>query len=124
MTTPATDEARSALRASMALDGHPLRKESAVPTPPEQEDQGALRFPSVTVDFKIPLPWLLSGAGVLLWGLIAMYFQLRGVSESVDELKASVKTNNVTTIQFAQEQAILKFRVEKLEAEQARADRK
>ncbi|HYE71195.1 MAG TPA: hypothetical protein VD932_06715 [Aquabacterium sp.] len=79
-------------------------------------DEGQARLPRVVVDFKLPLPWLIGGALVIAWGLISMFFKLSAVSENVDELKATVKASTAVTTQFAGEQALIKYRVEKLEA--------
>ncbi|HEY0915658.1 MAG TPA: hypothetical protein VGE22_12375 [Solimonas sp.] len=81
------------------------------------EGQPTVRLPRVVVDFKIPLPWLLGGAVAVLWGLITMYFQLMNLTASVEEMKATVKANNNSTLQFASELALAKFRIEKLEGE-------
>jgi len=87
------------------------------------EDAGSVRLPSVAVEFKLPLPWLLAGAVAVLWGVVQMYFQLQSVSENVKQLQADVKVNNATTMQFAVEQALIRQRVEKLERDKERFDR-
>ncbi len=70
------------------------------------------------VDFRIPLPWLLSGAIVVLWALISMYFELKQVSNNVSELQITVKSGNSQAVTLAGEQALLRYRVENLEAAQ------
>jgi len=69
------------------------------------------------IDFRIPLPWLLTGfvAGVSI--LVAMYFQLQNVSEKLVSLQIEVKAGNSSYAALASEVALLKFRVEGLEAE-------
>lgn len=83
-----------------------------------QEDarETSVRFPRMSLDFKLPLPWVLSGAISVLWGLIGMWFKLSSVSDSVEEMKVAVKANNLTTVQYASEQTLIKYRLEKLEA--------
>jgi hypothetical protein len=70
------------------------------------------------VDFRIPLPWLLSGAAIVLWALISMYFELKQVSANVNELQVTVKSGNSQAVTLAGEQALLRYRVENLEAAQ------
>lgn len=72
------------------------------------------------VDFRIPLPWLLSGAVVLGWGLITMYFQLQTLTEKLAELQIAVKVGNGQSSTVAGEIALLKFRMDALEADAKR----
>ena len=81
------------------------------------ENEATGRLPRVVVDFKIPLPWLLAAAGAIFWGLIGMWFKLAALGESVAELQIAVKAGTATTIQYASEQTIIKYRLEKLEAD-------
>lgn len=89
----------------------------------EQQKAQQMRLPRVVVDFKIPLPWLLGGAGVLFWGLIGMWFKLAALAENVAELQINVKAGTATTIQYASEQTLIKYRLEKLEAERERGSK-
>lgn len=97
-----------------------------MPPAPNESESTQVRLPRVAVEFKIPLQWLLGLAGVLLWGLVSMYFKLGSLDENVAELKQSVKTFNAQTNQFAMEQALIRQRVDKLERDKdrERADRK
>lgn len=90
--------------------------------PPSNNENG-VALPRVSIDFKLPLWGLVSIAIAMGSYQVSMYFQLARVGEDVTELKAAVKASNSATIQFAQEQALLKYRVEKLEAEQPRGTR-
>ena len=92
-------------------------------TRPDDEAGQQMRLPRVVVDFKIPLPWLLGGTGVLFWGLIGMWFKLAALDESVAELQIAVKAGTATTIQYASEQTLIKYRLEKLEAERDRVSK-
>lgn len=69
------------------------------------------------VDFRIPLPWLLGGfiAGVAI--LTSMYFQMQRMSEALQDLQVAVKAGNVANSTFAGEIALLKFRMDSLEAD-------
>lgn len=87
---------------------------------PQQYNDGEVRLPRVSIDPRLPLWGLLGAAAALVMGLVGMYYQLDQVGKDVIELKATVRANNAETIKFAQEQALLKFRVEKLEQEKAR----
>lgn len=69
------------------------------------------------VDFHIPLPWLLGGFIVACGSLIGMYYQLQAVSEKLVALQIDVKAGNSSYATLAGEMALLKFRVEGLEAE-------
>lgn len=84
------------------------------------QDESTGRLPRVVVDFRIPLPWLLGGAGVMFWGLVGMWFKLAALTDNVNELQIAVKTGTETTIQYASEQTLIKYRIEKLEAERER----
>lgn len=87
------------------------------------ENEATGRLPRVVVDFKIPLPWLLAAAGSIFWGLIGMWFKLAALSESVAELQIAVKAGTATTIQYESEQTLIKYRLEKLEAERDRVSK-
>lgn len=87
----------------------------------DQQEESTGRLPRVVVDFRIPLPWLLAGAMTVLWGLVGMWFKLAALSESVTELRVAVKAGTATTIQYASEQTLIKYRLEKLEAAGERA---
>lgn len=84
------------------------------------QDESTGRLPRVVVDFRIPLPWLLGGAGVMFWGLVGMWFKLAALTDNVNELQIAVKAGTATTIQYASEQTLIKYRIEKLEAERER----
>jgi hypothetical protein len=94
-------------------DEHFNEREAAMP--PAPIDEGQARLPRVTVDLKIPLWGLASAAVIVVWGLVSMYFKLTNVSESVISMQADVRAFNAATTQFASEQALIKYRVEKLE---------
>lgn len=84
---------------------------------PSQTDEGMAKLPRVSIDLKIPLWGIMGVVGTAALVAAFMYFTLVRVAEDVIELKATMKSSNAQTIQFAQEQALIKFRVEKLEAE-------
>lgn len=77
----------------------------------EKEAEGVSRF----IDYKLPLPWLLSSAGVITFTLIAMFFKLERLGEDVTEMKASVRAGSAVSSTVQNEVAILRFRVESLE---------
>ena len=68
------------------------------------------------VDFRIPLPWLLGGFLIGVSALIGMYYQLQSVSEQLRDVQVTLKANNTSLVQLAADQALLKYRIEKLEA--------
>lgn len=112
------------LRDSMRREGLTLKKGADVPPSHNDHERGPVKLPRVGVDFTITLPWLLGATGVLLWGLISMYFQLMDVSKSLEQLKQDVRSSNQTTIQLAKDQAVIAFRLDKLEHDRERDDRK
>lgn len=69
------------------------------------------------VDFRIPLPWLLGGFAVALWAAVNMYFQLQRVTESLVLVQIEVKSGNTSVSTLAGEVALLKYRVEGIEAD-------
>lgn len=106
----AEDQARAALRESMRINGD-VRKGRDVDT----RDDG-MRLPRVKIDLSIPVWGLATGGVVVVWGLVSMYFTLQDVSGKVSDLQATVRASNTATIQLASDQALLKYRVEKLES--------
>lgn len=85
-------------------------------TEEERAPDGAVALMRM-VDFRIPLPWLLGGFIVACGSLIGMYYQLQAVSEKLVALQIDVKAGNSSYATLAGEMALLKFRVEGLEAE-------
>lgn len=89
-----------------------------------QPDDGAVKLPRVSIDFKIPLPWLIGGAAFIVTGLVSMYYQQLQIAENVMELKTSMKTTNAMTTQLVTDQAIMKYRLEKLEHDKQQGERR
>lgn len=83
---------------------------------PPKEHDNTYQFPRVSMDLKVPLWGVMGvvGTGALIAAF--MYFQLARIAEDVIELKATLKASNAQTIELAREQAITKFRVDKLES--------
>jgi fumarate reductase subunit D len=81
---------------------------------------GELRV-SRMIDFKIPLWSILSAFFFLALLIGGMYFQLNRLSEDMADLKITVKAGNTSTTTVQGELAILRFRVETLEAERRAA---
>lgn len=91
---------------------------------------GELTSQKVTkvIDMKLPLTWLLSVAGLILSGGFGLYFQIMGQSETLKavkddlkDVKISVQSGNQATATVQGELAILKFRIENLEADRRAA---
>lgn len=81
---------------------------------------GELRV-SRMIDMKLPLPWLLSVAGALALALAGIFFKVGKLQEDTAELKIEVKAGNSSTATVQGELAILRFRIETLEAERRAA---
>lgn len=75
-------------------------------------------LPRITrvIDMKLPLNWLLTVAFSLALLIGGMYFQLRQLSEDMVDLKIVVKAGNGSQATIQGELAIMKFRIENLEA--------
>lgn len=69
------------------------------------------------VDFKIPLPWLLSGVIACLWSLISMWFGIQQLVGTVNDLQITVKSGNTSVSVLSSEMALQKFRLDKLEVD-------
>ena len=80
------------------------------------EQQQDLKVTRV-IDFRIPLPWLLSGGIVVGWALVSMYFSINQLLRDVGELQITVKAGNSQATTIAGDIALLRFRIENLEAE-------
>ena len=76
------------------------------------------------IDMKLPLTWLLSVGAVIVVGGFGLYHQLgsqgetlKAVQGDIKDLRIAVQSGNQATTTLAGEIAILKFRVENLEAD-------
>jgi hypothetical protein len=89
-------------------------------------DQGIEKTPEAAValmrmvDFKIPLVWLLGGFASAVMLLASMYYQLQEVSRGMAALQISVNAGNNQSVTLAGEIALIKFRMEHVEADLAR----
>lgn len=80
---------------------------------------GDLLSPKVTrvIDMKLPLTWLLAVAASIIGGGFSLYYKLDRLSEDVTDMKISVKTGNQATATVQGEIAILRYRIENIEAD-------
>ena len=69
------------------------------------------------IDFRIPLPYLLSGFFGLAFTLVSMYFSLNQLLREVGDLQITVKAGNAQSVTLAGEQALLRFRMENIEGD-------
>lgn len=72
---------------------------------------------SRVIDFRIPLPWLLGVMGVVGWGLVSMWFMVNQLTSDVSDLQITVKAGNGQAVTVAGELALLRYRVENIEAD-------
>lgn len=72
---------------------------------------------SRVIDLRIPLPWLLGVAGVVGWGLVSMWFMVNQLTRDVSDLQITVKAGNGQAVTVAGELALLRYRVENIEAD-------
>ena len=80
------------------------------------EQQQDLKVTRV-IDFRIPLPWLLGILITLGGGLVTMYFDVKQLVRDVGDLQITVKAGNSQATTIAGEIALLRYRVENLEAD-------
>lgn len=81
-----------------------------------EEQQPDLKVTRV-IDFRIPLPWLLSGLVVVGWALVSMWFMVNQLVRDVGDLQITVKAGNSQATTISGEIALLRYRVENLEAD-------
>lgn len=75
------------------------------------------------IDFRIPLPWLLGIGMAVGWALVSMWFSVNQLVRDVADLQITVKAGNTQATTVAGELALLRFRVENLEAAQRQPQR-
>lgn len=68
------------------------------------------------IDFRIPLPWLLGICMAVGWALVSMWFSVNQLVRDVADLQITVKAGNTQATTVAGEIALLRFRIENLEA--------
>lgn len=78
---------------------------------------GELSRLSRVIDLKLPLTWLLGVAFAVAAAFASMYFKLGQLGEDMTDLKISVKSGNSQATTIQGELAIMKFRIENLEAD-------
>jgi hypothetical protein len=83
---------------------------------------------SKVIDLKLPLTWLLGVAAMIIGGGFGLYHQvgsqgevLKELKDQLKDLKITVNTGNSQAATIQGEIAILKFRIENLEAEKRAA---
>ena len=69
------------------------------------------------IDMKLPLPWLLGAAFAFAAAFASMFFKLDELGRDVSDLKITVKAGNNQASTVQGELAILKFRIENIEAD-------
>ncbi len=69
------------------------------------------------LDFRIPLPWLLTCLGTLSFVLVSMWVSLNQLVRDVGELQGTVKAGNTQAAAVLTDILLLKMRVDMLETE-------
>ncbi|WP_431276289.1 hypothetical protein ACQ858_08550 [Variovorax ureilyticus] len=90
---------------------------------PPDTQPGDLPRVSRIIDMKLPLQWLLGVAGLIAAAFVSTYYQVGQMREDMAELKATVKAGNAQQGAVQSEIAILRYRVENLEADKKAAAR-
>lgn len=80
-------------------------------------------LPRITrvIDMKLPLTWLIGGAFSFACVFAGMYFKLGQLGEDMTDLKIAMKAGNGSQATIQGELAILKFRIENIEADRKAA---
>lgn len=86
----------------------------------DQDNQALPERITRIVDFRIPLPYLLTGVVIVVWALIGQYFAMQQLQRDVQELQITIKAGNSQSVTLAGELALVKFRLENLENERGR----
>ena len=73
------------------------------------------------IDMKLPLHWLLGLAFGAFAAFASIYFQVGKLGEDMTDLKITVKAGNGQAATIQGELAILKFRIENIEADKRAA---
>lgn len=74
------------------------------------------RRPQKVIDMKLPLPWLIGTAASIIGAFALLYSNVDRLVRDVNELQATVRAGNVQSSATVGEIALLKYRVESLEA--------
>ena len=85
-----------------------------------EENQPIERRVARVIDMKIRIEYLIGGVIFVSWAFISMYFAVQTLIESVGDLKIAVKSGNVSSNVLAGEVALVKFRLDNIEAQQVR----
>lgn len=72
---------------------------------------------SRVIDFRVPLLWLLGVMSAVGWGLVSMWFMVNQLTRDVSDLQITVKAGNGQAVTVAGELALLRYRVENIEAD-------
>lgn len=73
--------------------------------------------PTRIIDMKIPLPWLIAVAAAIVSAFVSVTFSVDRMREDMTELKVTHKALLAQFSSVAGDVALLKFRVETLEAD-------
>jgi hypothetical protein len=83
---------------------------------------------SKVIDLKLPLTWLIGVASMIVAGGFGLYQQvgsqgetIKGINEQLKDLQIIVRSGNTQAATIQGELAILKFRIENIEAEKRAA---
>lgn len=86
----------------------------------EQDNQAAPERITRIVDFRLPLPWVVTIIVASISTVVAAGLALRQMSSDVEEIKIAIKSGNSQLTTLQGHNAILDYRVNLLEAEVAR----
>ena len=83
-------------------------------TTPDPQDTARI---ARVIDLRIPLPWLLGVSGIVAWALVSTYFSVNQLVRDVSDMQITLKAGNAQVSTLTGEIALVKFRLENLEAQ-------
>lgn len=82
----------------------------------QKQTQNTLQHLSRMVDLKIPLAYLLTASAAATWALVNMHFTVKQLAINMQEVQITIKTGNQQAAIDSGELALIKYRVDTLEA--------
>lgn len=84
------------------------------------DDQAPPERVTRVVDFRIPLPYLISSGIGVMWALISMWFAVQSLTREMNDLQVVIKTSIASSAIVNSDIALIKFRLDNIENDRAR----
>jgi hypothetical protein len=82
----------------------------------QKQTQNTLQHLSRMVDLKIPLAYLLTASAAATWALVNMHFTVKQLARNMQEVQITIRTGSQKAAIDSGELALIKYRVDTLEA--------